>query len=305
MKEEVKDKKGERGARIVTAMLRGVARLPLGVLYGFSDFACFILRDVVRYRRKIIRRNLTRVFGDDPSVDIRRVERLFYRNFCDVFIEALKLLHISDEEVDRRVEVVDAGLVDRATAEGRPSVLFLGHYGNWEWVTAIVRHFRNKVTFAEIYSPLHNKVMDGVMLNIRGRFGSEAIPKHRAVRRLFEIERGGGTFVTGFIADQRPLGLNLHHWMDFLGQDTAYMVGGEDIGKHFNAAFFFIDIEKPKRGHYRLSFIPIPAEDDGEPNPVTRKFMRMLEECIRKRPELWLWSHNRWLRRREECNLGK
>ncbi len=303
MEENKKEKSTARKTRLLTGVLRAVAHLPLGVLYGLSDFACFILRDVIHYRRKIIRKNLTRVFGDDPSVDIWKIERLFYRNFCDVFIEALKLLHISDEEVDRRVKVIGAELVDQATAEGHPSVLFLGHYGNWEWVTAIVKHFRNRVAFSQIYSPLHNKVVDGVMLNIRSRFGSESIPKERTVRRLYEIEREGGTFVTGFIGDQRPLGLNLHHWMEFLGQDTAYMVGGEDIGKHFNARFFFIDIEKPKRGHYILHFIPIEAEDDGEPNPLTRKFMKMLESRIRKRPELWLWSHNRWLRRREECNV--
>lgn len=297
------DKSTLRKTRMLTGVLRAVAHLPLGVLYGLSDFACFILRDVIHYRRKIIRKNLKRVFGDDPTVDIRRIERLFYRNFCDVFIEALKLLHISDEDIDRRVKVIDAELVDQATAEGHPSVIFLGHYANWEWVTAIVRHFRNKVTFSQIYSPLHNKVVDGVMLEVRSRFGSESIPKERTVRRLYEIERNGGTFVTGFIADQRPLGLNLHHWMDFLGQDTAYMVGGEDIGKHFNARFFFIDIEKSKRGHYILKVIPIETDDDGEPNPVTRKFMKMLEDRIRKRPELWLWSHNRWLRRREECNV--
>lgn len=301
---EKNDNRTRRQARLVTGLLRGIARLPLGMLYGFSDFAGFILRDVVHYRHKVIRKNLTRVFGDDPTVDIREIERAFYRNFCDVVIEAIKLLHISDKEMDRRVEVVNAHLVDEATAEGRPSVIFLGHYGNWEWVTAIVRHFKRKVDFSQIYSPLRNKVADEVMLTIRSRFGSESIPKERTVRRLYEIERSGGTFVTGFIADQRPLGTNLHHWMDFLGQDTAYMVGGEDIGKHFNARFFFISIEKPRRGHYRLEFMPVKPIEDGDPNPVTRGFMKMLERQIRKCPELWLWSHNRWMRTREECNLG-
>ena len=28
----------------------------------------------------------------------------------------------------------------------------------------------------------------------------------------------------------------------------------------------------------------------------------MLEETIRRQPELWLWSHNRWKRTREEFN---
>ena len=109
------------------------------------------------------------------------------------------------------------------------------------------------------------------MLRVRSRFGLECIPQDKAVRRLLSIERSGGKFVIGFISDQRPAGKVLHHWTDFLGQDT-----------------------------YRLTFIPVVPDpsDDGQ-FPYTREFMKMLEKTIYREPAYWLWSHKRWKRHRD------
>lgn len=278
---------------LAVSALTAVARLPLGVLYLFSDIAYVVTYYLVRYRRRMVRHNLSLVYGNDDTKKLRRIERRFYRHLCDVIVETVKLLRFSDEEADRRIEVAGAGQVDEARRQGRSSVLFLGHYGNWEWVTAIVRHFHTDLRFCQLYSPLRNKVVDRIMLKIRSRFGSESLPKKQALRHLLAMERDGNHFVTGFISDQRPLGRNLHNWTRFMGLPTDYMVGGESIGDHIGAAFFYLDITKPKRGHYTIRFVPLNRIDDS-PNAVTRDFMRHLERSIYREPHLWLWSHNRW-----------
>lgn len=275
-------------------LLKGIAMLPLGVLYALSDAMYFFVYKIGGYRKKIVRKNLWKCFPDKGERELGQIEREFYHHFADVAVETIKWLHISDEEIDRRVEVENAELIDEAARSGRSSVLFLGHYGNWEWVTAITRHFRERQIFAQIYSPLRNRVMDKVMLRLRDRFHSEGIPKKRAVRRLIEIEREGKHFVTGFIADQRPLGRNLHHWTQFMGQTTPYLVGGEAIGNHLDAEFFYLDVEKKKRGYYKLTFRRLEALEDGRDNPVTRAFLKEMEKTIRRAPQYWLWTHNRF-----------
>ena len=80
-----------------------------------------------------------------------------------------------------------------------------------------------------------------------------------------------------------------------MNQDTAYATGGEEIGKHINAHFVFLDIEKPKRGQYVMTFNEMNvAPDDKSEFPYTKLFLQLLEERIRNKPEYWLWSHNRW-----------
>ena len=35
---------------------------------------------------------------------------------------------------------------------------------------------------------------------------------------------------------------------------------------------------------------------------ITDEYFRLLEETIRREPQYWLWTHNRWKRTREEFN---
>lgn len=290
----------ERKYKILTCIFTGFACLPLGVLYLFGDLAYLIVYYIARYRRKTVRHNLELVFGTSDRKRIIRIEKKFYRHLCDCIVETVKLLHISDEEVDRRVDVTNGELIDGIIRSGHSVVLFLGHYGNWEWVQAIIHHFHEPLTGGQIYMPLRNKVMDKVMLRVRSRFGLECIPQDKAVRRLLGIERSGGKFVIGFISDQRPAGKVLHHWTDFLGQDTPYSVGGETIGDHVSAEYVYLDVEKTSRGHYRLTFVPVvPDPSDDGPFPYTREFMKMLEKTIYREPAYWLWSHKRWKRHRD------
>ena len=81
----------------------------------------------------------------------------------------------------------------------------------------------------------------------------------------------------------------------FLGQRTPFSPGGEEIGDRVNAAYLYLDVEKTGRGHYRFAVKPIiPSSLEGD-SPYTRRYLEMLEETIRRRPGLWLWSHRRWL----------
>ncbi len=287
---------------LVYGALKCVALLPLCVLYRFSDFAAWILRCVVKYRRELVCRNLTRCFPDASPLQIKRWEKQFYKSLCDTFIEALKLLSISDRQMNRRVEVVNASLVDDAVESGHSVVLFLGHYGNWEWVTKICAHFKSDCRVSQIYHPLSSAIFDRLMLKIRSRFGSESIPMSRTLRRLLAIEREGHHWVCGFISDQRPVGKELHNWADFMGIDTPFIGGGEELGEKMDAKFLYVDVERLSRGYYRLTFMPVEpdAEDlaGGVDHPYTRQYLRLLETTIRRNPPYWLWSHDRFRRTR-------
>lgn len=275
-------------------VLTGLARLPLCVLYVVSDLLYVLARHVVRYRRRVVRKNLRQAFPDKSPEALRRIEKGFYRHLCDCIVETVKLLHISDAELCARVAVYGADRVERQLDAGRPIIVFLGHYGNWEWVPCITFHYSDKVLSGQIYRPLSSPVADALMQCIRSRFHTVSIPQKRAVRQLLRLRKERATFVMGFIADQRPNSTNLKHWCTFLRQDTAFNPGGEDIGRRLGAAYFYLDVEKPGRGHYRLTFdelTPLPGEEE---YPYTIQFLHRMEATINREPALWLWSHDRW-----------
>jgi len=54
-------------------------------------------------------------------------------------------------------------------------------------------------------------------------------------------------------------------------------------------------MKKVKRGYYQVNYHRIlPDDDKFKEYEVVRKFHKMLEDTINKRPSNWLWSHKRW-----------
>ncbi len=281
------------------AILKAVAHLPLPALYPLADVAAFILRRVVGYRRDIIRRNLAACFPGMTVGERREVERRFYRNFADNFVETAKLLHISDAEMMRCMEFRDTEIIDRLLAEGRSIVVYFAHVFNWEWAPSVSLHTARKpdgsTAFCQIYRPLRSKKFDALMLHIRSRFHSRSLPKDTALRELLRFRSKGIQSITGFMSDQHPS--HNDHGRDaiLLGRPTRMISGTETLARKLDYAAIYWDMEHTGRGRYRITTRLLAEHPallpDGE---LTERYVRALETTIRRDPAIWLWSHNRW-----------
>lgn len=284
----------------ILGILRMFAVLPLGMLYVISDVLGFFAHKVLRYRVKVVRKNLKNSFPEKTNKELRKIENQFYRYLGDCIVETVKLLHISDAEIEKRVKMENAEVVTEVFDQNKPVILFLGHLANWEWVPALTLMFDNNVPMGALYKPLRNKMMDKVMKRIRSRFPCIMIPAKTAFRKLIELRRENPSFIIGFIADQRPLGTSIKHWTHFLNQETSFMTGGETIGEKVGARFVYVETLRVKRGHIVLNYKKMEIDpEDKEDFPYTRLYYRMLEDSIRREPAYWLWSHNRWKKLRK------
>lgn len=274
-------------------LLQLLALPPLRVLYAISTVMAWVLRVVVRYRRKVVRRNLERALPEVGKERLREIERQFYIHLCDVFFEAIKMLHISMDELRRRVEFTNAPLMADLASRGNSVILYLGHYGNWEWLQLIGDHVPlPKSHKMEVYRPMHYDWIDFVVRHIRDRFDTTLVAQDAVVRQALGFHHAGEPFACAFINDQRPNSYNLRHWAEFLHQDTAISTGGELIGRKVGATFVYVDVEKVDRGRYRVTYVPM--EDDGRENSYSLQFLGLMETTIRRAPQYWLWSHDRW-----------
>ena len=125
------------GFKLMEWAMRGAARLPMGVLYAFSYAGYLLLRYVARYRLRTVRVNLAASFPDKSRRELRRIERGFYRHFADNAVESVKMLHISADEMRRRMRFENVELIDRLFGEGHDIVAYFSHCGNWEWATSV------------------------------------------------------------------------------------------------------------------------------------------------------------------------
>ena len=275
--------------------MRLLAGLPLSFLYLLSDLVFPIVYYILRYRRRLVRENLTCAFPEKSTEDILRIERAFYHNLCDVFIEAFKCLNISDQEMRRRIEVLNCELPERIASEGKNVFMLLGHLGCWEWCQEVCVRYKSPKKGAEIYKHIENRYFSSLMHEIRSRWNTTQIEAKQTVRTMLKWHAEGEPFLCGFISDQRT-DAKVKDSIIFLNQQTWYAPGPEEIARRVNAELVYLDVEKTHRGHYRLTFKEMhPNEEDKlSPNPMTCTFWHLLEQSICRQPENWLWSHNRW-----------
>ena len=85
------------------------------------------------------------------------------------------------------------------------------------------------------------------------------------------------------------------HWTNFLNQETAFLVGSDKMAKKCNQQLIYPHITQKKKGYYELEFKIIPMNSEIEP---VETYAKLLEKNIQEQPELWLWSHRRWKRKR-------
>lgn len=281
-------------AKVIIVILRALAHLPWCVLYAISDVVCCLLHHVIGYRRKVVRTNLRNAFPEKTEKERRRIERDFYHHLSDMFVEGIKLLHFSDEEIRRRVRFTNMDLVEKMAQDGRPFILFMGHMGNWEWVQSISLFCHHPLLLAALYKPAKSETANEIIETVRSRFPNERIPSQRALRTLLGLNARKKQFMVAFIADQRTASRDKA--MMFMGQKSTYYTGGEDLGRHINSHMLYLDVIKTSRGHYDFTFKELDplASKMTCPYPYTHAFMQLLEDNIRRQPECWMWSHNRW-----------
>jgi len=280
-----------------------ISLLPFSVLYGISDVAYLIVYYVMRYRRKIVRSNISSSFPDKTEAEIRRIERRFYRWFCDYFFEAIKLLSISDAELRRRFTITNSEVIEQCFKEGQSVGAILGHYCNWEWLSCVGIALPKERKVGLIYKPLRSKSMDFVFQQLRSHVGGVPIPKNDILRYLVRYRSEGLMSIFGYIADQGPKWENIHLWLPFLGHDTPVFTGSERIMRKMNNAVFYVEMTRPRRGYYTCTYHLITKTPKQlEEFEITRRFFQMLEATIRREPSYYLWSHNRWKRTHEEYN---
>ena len=283
---------------LLTFTLKAIAIWPLRVLYVLSDLIYPLVYYIVGYRREVVRKNLESSFPEKSEKEIREIEKRFYRHFCDYVLETVKLMHISDEEMRRRMRFTNPEYIEQLRSDGRPIFLYLGHQANWEYIISITMWTSPEFTAGQIYHPLSNKVMDKLIYRLRSRFNTVGIPQKQALRAIITMVHDGKHPLLGFIADQRPPRRPEPEWMTFLNQDTPIITGGEAMGRKLNAHFVYGSMKCVRRGYYELTFQPIiPVE--GEEYGYSKQYMRMLEQDIKEQPHLYLWTHKRWKWKRE------
>jgi len=278
-------------------LIRLFSRIPLPLLYVVAWVLYVLTFYIVRYRRRVVFKNLKNSFPEKSRAELRSIAKGFYKRLAQFGVEALKGVTISEEELMQRV-VFEPNEVLFKQLENKENVVFMAsHTFNWEWVL-LAGCLHLKVPIDAVYQPIAIQFFDRLMITTRSRFGGKPISKNEIVRTLVrEKDRHASLSI---IADQMPPGRAPMVWRDFLNRKTAFYLGTEKLLNALERPVYFIHTSRVKSGHYHVKFVPLampPFDKEAPDGHIMGNFADALQELIKADPEGWLWSHNRWKKR--------
>ncbi|WP_276368125.1 lysophospholipid acyltransferase family protein [Chryseolinea sp. H1M3-3] len=273
--------------------LKLLSRLPFAVLYVISDFLFFVSYRLVKYRRKLVWKNLKNSFPNKSDSELRKIEKIFYKNLCDYGVETIKLLTISKEELGRRVKFVNPELSIKYLSRGQSLLNLASHQFNWEWLL-VAGSFVLPGQMDFVYQPVNNKFFDEFTRICRTRFGAHGIKRDSVAREI--IRRKNIVRNIAIVGDQYPgWGHDKRYAATFLHQPTVFFSGPNQLAQLTQYPVLYYAMRKVKRGYYETKIVELSLPPYEKENAdVLKNYIREVERVIHNDPAGWLWSHNRW-----------
>ncbi|MCJ7465993.1 MAG: lysophospholipid acyltransferase family protein [Maribacter sp.] len=272
-----------------------ISILPYRLFYGFSNFVNFMVFHLIGYRKKVVKENLRLAFPTKTNEEITQIERDFFKHMCDLFLETVKTMNLSKEEVKKRYKVINIEVL-RDILKHKSVLLVCSHYANWEWNVSINNYVDAK-GYA-VYQKIGNVYFDAFIKKVRARWNTNLITQQQTVKTVMRNQKEQIRSCYGMVSDQSPQAHMATYWAEFMGVKVPIFNGAESMARKLDLAVVFLKVSKVKRGYYQAEFIPITTSGKNTgPHEITNKFLRLTEQQIREKPEHYLWTHKRWKHR--------
>ena len=265
--------------------------LPIQILYLISKIIRFIVYDVLCYREKVVIDNIQNTFIEKSQTEVIKLKNNFYDYFFELIVEIIKLLSISNNELNKRFTFSNINVIKQALKKNKSVIVVVGHYGNWEWALRSASNLIDTKIIG-VYKRINNTIFEWLLLKIRSN--TNVLPVEiKSLPR--ELVNNNEKKIYAMVADQSPTLEQSNVRINFLNRDTLVYTGVEKISKKYNMPVFYLNIKLTSKGYYESTFEEIKSKNiKGKNLEITKEFFSKLENQIKSEPRLWLWSHKRW-----------
>ncbi len=280
---------------LVYPLIWALSKLPFRVLYFISDLVYILIFHIIGYRKEVVKSNIKIAYPDISEEKLKVITRKFYHHFCDIFIEMIKTMSITESEMKKRYTFTNMEVAEKYLNNNRDMILCLGHYASYEWVLSMHTHIENKGY--GIYKKIKNKYFDKMIRDIRGKWKTTLVVNKEARAKMDEVmkEKNNLAVIFGFVMDQSPSNDKNKHYTKFFNVKTPFFTGVEVMAKKYNTPLVFLGTKKLKRGYYESTFTVIAESPKEHSNyELTDKYAELLQNQIDIAPEYYFWTHKRF-----------
>jgi KDO2-lipid IV(A) lauroyltransferase len=275
-----------------------ISILPFRLLYLFSDAVYGLVYYILSYRKKTVRNNLAKALPHLSEAERRVIEKKFFHHMCDMFLEMIKTMSISQQEMEKRFQFTNLDVYLDLEKKQKSIAVMIAHYATYEWVISM----NYKISFKgyAIYKKIANPHFDKLVKNIRSKFKAFLITTKETNTTIESNAKAGILGIYGFASDQTPRWSESLYWSTFMGIETPIHIGAEVLAKKYDMNMIYLKVKKVKRGYYEATFEVLSDDVRSVPDyKLSELFMQKVEQQILEAPEFYLWTHKRWKHKRK------
>ncbi|MGH7598091.1 MAG: lysophospholipid acyltransferase family protein [bacterium] len=274
--------------------------LPLAVVLVLGRMLGKFTFSILRIRRRVALENLAQAFPEKSAAELQRIARRSYENFGTMMLEYLRLPRLSANGLRQHIRFAmppEQNPYEQALALGKGAICMTGHFGNWEYMGALVALMRYPMVY--LYQEQNNPYVDALIRRTRTKMNMPSIPRGAALRGILKALHEK-KFVA-ILADQDAGSNGI--FVDFLGRPASTGRGpAAFVLKTAAPIVFCVAIREPNGRHrveaelltFDFSQNGAAISEEEKLRLATEAWTKVLEKYIRLYPDHWFWMHRRW-----------
>jgi KDO2-lipid IV(A) lauroyltransferase len=243
--------------------------------------------------KKIIEKNLKICFKNIGQKEIKRISLGMWSNIGRTFSEYVFLKKFQKNHKNL-IKLNGTEYLDEIKNSNKPVVFVSGHLSNFELLGTKLKQYG--VKFCAIYRPLNNMFLNPIMEYLRLKYVCPImIKKGRSnIRELLNNIKNGYSVI--ILVDQRT---GEGKKVEFFNCPALTTTIPAQISIKYNCKIVPLCMERLSYNSFEMTvYKPLEYKKssnyEDDTHNLTLEINKLLEKMILKRPEQWLWSHNRW-----------
>ncbi|PPR79101.1 MAG: Lipid A biosynthesis lauroyltransferase [Alphaproteobacteria bacterium MarineAlpha2_Bin1] len=229
--------------------------------------------------------NFTKAFPEQNENEINQNLIKMWDNFGRTLAE-YPFLHIFRYENDR---VTIEGEENLKKCDGNSSIIFSGHFANWEVMATVIASLSDLVL---VYRAPNNPLVDNIIRKYRKAISLNQVRKGpQGAKELINFIKKGTNL--GMLVDQKQ---NDGLPIQFFGREAMTPTAIARLSLKYKLRLIPVSIERKSGPRFHIKIhkrLEVNLEKD-DTFTIMKKINEFLEVSIQKNPSQWLWMHKRW-----------
>ena len=240
--------------------------------------------------KNLIHSNIKKAIPNIDSTDLNKMTKLMWNNYGRVFAEYMFIKDFRAGKLNSKIKIEGQEILNEIKNFNKQVVFISGHFSNFELMAMHLE--KTGLKLAAIYRPLNNIFLNKIMEKIRIKYICRNQIKKGigGMKKLINLKKHN--FSTAIMIDQRVTeGIK----SNFFNVEASTTTIPAQLIKKFKIPVVPIFIERINDTNFKITINkPINFTNEMSIKNITDKLNQVLEQMIIKKPEQWIWSHNRW-----------